>query len=335
MFSDTAAPDTTPVEQLLQICAGGALPRCLHAVANLGVADALDEAPQSAATLAAATGTNADALARALRLLVAHGVFEYRDGLFSHSEASRLLRSDHPRSLRPMVRMFGLPGFWQPISELEYSIRTGLPAADKVLPGGIWGYFAADSEASRIFDEAMTAKGHGQVAGVLACYDFSPFKVIGDIGGGRGHLLQAVLASVPGATGVLFDQAHVIEQASAVASDRLTLQAGDFFTDALPACDAYLVMEVIHNWDDERAHRILDAIRSASAPGARVLLIESIIADDSRPSWPKALDLMMLTVSGKQRSQQEYAALLSGAGFEFTREIDTHAGVSILEAVRG
>ena len=39
----------------------------------------------------------------------------------------------------------------------------------------------------------------------------------------------------------------------------------------------------------------------------------------------------MLTISGKQRTLEEYAALLAGAGFRFTKVVDTGAGVSIVE----
>ena len=167
MITDTVATQATPVDTLLQISGGAVLPRCLHAVANLGIADALGDVPQSAATLAAATGTNSGALERMLRLLSASGVFDYRDGHFGHTAASRLLRADHPQSMRALVRMFGLPAFWPVIGELEHSLRTGLPTAEEVMPGGVWGYLSSNPEASRIFDEAMTAKAYGQVAGVV------------------------------------------------------------------------------------------------------------------------------------------------------------------------
>ncbi len=333
MGTDTGATQATAVDTLLQLSGGAVLPRCLHAVANLGIADALGDAPQSAATLAAATGTNAEALERMLRLLSASGVFEYRDGLFSHTAASRLLRADHPQSMRSLVRMFGLPAFWPVIGELEHSLRTGLPTADKVLPGGVWGYLSANPDASRIFDEAMTAKAYGQVAAVVGAYDFSGFGVIGDIGGGRGHLLQSVLMSTPGARGVLFDQPHVVQQASSARSDRLTLQAGDFFKGDLPVCDAYLLMEVIHDWDDEHATKILKNVRSAAPAHAKLLIIEAIVAENPDPSWPKTLDLWMLAIGGKQRTQHEYAELCTNAGFSFTRQINTAAGVSIIEGI--
>jgi len=301
-------------------------------VANAGVADALDDAPQEVAGLASATGLNADALARVLQLLSANGIFGFRDGLVSHTDASRLLRADHPQSMRPLVRMLGLPAFWSVIGEVEYSLRTGLPADAKVLSGGVWGHLSENAEASRIFDEAMTAKAHAQVPGVTGAYDFSEFKVIGDIGGGQGHLLEAILSRTPSARGVLFDQPHVI-QSYASKSDRLAIQAGDFFKDRLPVCDAYLLMDVIHDWSDEHAIKILRNVRSSAPANAKVLIIEAIVTEDPEASWYKTLDIWMLAIGGKQRTQREHTALLNKASFDFVREIDTQAGASIIEAM--
>jgi hypothetical protein len=333
MITNALTNATAPFDTLIQLAGGAVVPRSLHVIADLGVADVLGDAPQSATALAAATGVQADALDRTLRLLSAYGIFERLDGLYAHTPASRLLRTDHPQSMRSLVRMLGLSAFWNCWGELEYSVRTGLAVTDKVLPGGLWGYLSSHPNEARIFDEAMTGKAHGQVAGVLRAYNFKTFNLIGDIGGGRGHLLQAVLSQAPQARGVLFDQPHVIEAASGVATDRLALQAGDFFKDPLPSCDAYLLMEVIHDWDDERAKAILRAVRSAASRESKILIIEAIVSEDSQPSWPKMLDIWMLGLAGKQRTQREYAALLNAVGLQFTREIDTGAGVSIIEAV--
>ncbi len=322
-----------PVFTVLQIAGGHCLPRCLHVVADLGVADALDETPRTAAHLAASVGAQPDALGRVLRLLAAHGVFEYRGETFSHSPASRLLRTDHPQSLRALARMFGLTINWASWEGLKHTLETGLPAADKVVPGGFWAYFAEHPEAGSIFNAAMVAKAHGQVAGVVAAYDFSGFRRVGDIGGGRGHLLRAVLESVPGAIGVLFDLPNVVREAAGVASERLTLQAGDFFKDPLPICDAYLVMEVIHDWGDEEAVAILKAIRRSAPSDAKLLLIEQIVPDDPGPHWAKTLDIHMLALlGGRQRTREEYEVLCAKAGFVLGRRIDTRAGISILEA---
>jgi hypothetical protein len=302
-------------------------------VADLGVADALEETPRTATDLAASVSAHRDALGRVLRLLAAHGIFEMQGETFRHSPASRLLRTDHPQSMRAFAQMFGLPIFWATYEALEHSVRTGLPAASKVFPEGFWAYLAQRPEEGHVFNAAMGAKAQGAVAGILASYDFSGFDLIGDIGGGSGHLLRAVLDASPNAKGVLFDLPHVIEEDAGVASERLTLQAGDFFQDALPTCDAYLLMEIIHDWGDEESVAILQAVRRAAPPHARLLVIETIVPDDSGPDWSKMLDIHMLALlGGRQRTQQEYEALLVRSGFLFQREIDTRAGISILEA---
>jgi hypothetical protein len=208
-------------------------------------------------------------------------------------------------------------------------------AAQEALPDGFYGYLAADPEASAIPNAAMAAKAHGQVAGVLAVYDFSVFGTVGDIGGGRGHLLRAILEAVPSARGVLFDLPRVIEEVRSLAStERLHLQSGDFFKDALPRCDGYVVMEVIHAFGDADAVKILRAIRQAATPKATLLLIEQMIPATSGPHWAKTLDIHMLALlGGRQRNRQEYVALLDRSGFAFQREIETRAGVAILESV--
>jgi len=142
-----------------------------------------------------------------------------------------------------------------------------------------------------------------------------------------------VLDAVPGATGVLFDQPHVVAEAADAASERLTLQGGDFFKDALPSCDAYLVMEVIHDWGDEESVAILRAIRRPAPSHAKLLLIEEIVPHDPGPDWTKTLDVHMLTLfGGRQRTRREYETLLARGGFSLQCEIVTEGGVSILEA---
>ncbi len=141
-----------------------------------------------------------------------------------------------------------------------------------------------------------------------------------------------MLASASRASGILFDQPPVLEEVASIASSRLGLRPGDFFKDALPVADAYLIMEVIHDWDDEHSAEILGAIRRAAPPHARLLLIEAILPDDPGPNWPKTLDVVMLSIGGRQRTLAEYTALLDRCGFSLEREIPTLAGVSIIEA---
>ena len=182
-----------PAETVLKLSTAYWTSRCLHAVAQFGVADALGDEPEAAAVLAKKTGTNADALHRILRALCNHGIFTLRDGAFSHNAASRLLRSDNPASMRSLARMMGLDFHWDVYRDLVHSLTTGESAGYKVQQGGLFEHLRTHPEDSRLFNEAMVGKSFGQIGPVLGAYDFSPFKTIGDIGGGVGHLLAAIL----------------------------------------------------------------------------------------------------------------------------------------------
>jgi len=143
-----------------------------------------------------------------------------------------------------------------------------------------------------------------------------------------------MLKSTPETKGILFELPHVIEKAKAISSERLQLQAGDFFKDVLPVCDAYVLMEIIHDWGDSQAEAILQAVRRVAPDKARLLLIETLISDHPGPDWARVLDVQMMTIlGGLQRTRQQYEVLLGKTGFTLTQVIDTGAGVSILEAV--
>ncbi len=152
--------------------------------------------------------------------------------------------------MRDYARMFGLPPFWAAFGELEQSVRTGQQVGDKVTAGGLWAYLAQHPEANAIFNATMAAKAHANIGGIIAAYDFSGFKMIGDIGGGRGHLLVRCSMRAPAAKGVLFDQPHVVKDAAAVASPAAYTAGRRLFQGQVPVCDAYVLMEVIHDWSD-------------------------------------------------------------------------------------
>lgn len=326
-------PMENPTAALMELASNFVVPKCLHVVAELGVADALGDEPRDAAQLASAVGANPEALNRALRLLCAYGIFQAHSGGYAHTEASRLLRSDHPHSMRSYVRWIGSEFDWKTIGLLEHSIRTGKPSVNLVAPEGAWKYLANNPQLSRVFDDAMTGRAFGVIAGIVANYDFSSFRTIGDIGGGKGHLLKAVLETVPGAKGILFDQPHVVEPVTNRMNGRLEVQGGDFFKSALPICDAYLIMQVIHDWNDKESIAILSAIRRAAPPHAKLLMVEGLLPEHSGPSWMKMLDIFMLALlDGKERTRRDFEALLTASGFRLERAIDIGMEVAILEA---
>ena len=87
--------------------------------------------------------------------------------------------------------------------------------------------------------------------------------------------------------------------------ERVSLVPGSFF-DGVPAgADAYLLKNVLHDWDDERCAIILRHVRDAASTGARVLIAEAIVERYSRHplAVPADLQMMVACSDGRERSQ--------------------------------
>ncbi len=304
--------------------------RCLHVVTDLGVPDALAGGPRTLASLAGELGVDGAALGRVIRHLAALGVFEFHDGAVHPNAASRLLQSDDQSGLLALTRMLALPIIWDSVRSLEDSVRTGRSGATLVDPDGFFAYLDRHPHESRIYDEGMTSMTRRRIERIVPNYDFAGFGVIADVGGGRGHLLRAILDRTPGATGIVFDRAQVLEGLDP--GDRMTVQAGSFFDGGVPTADAYLLSNIIHDWDDDSAVAILTAIRSAAKPTSRLLLFEFIVPDDAGPFDQTDIDVWMLAlVSGRERRLAEYRTLLERTGWNLLRTIPTKSQ-TILEA---
>jgi hypothetical protein len=325
-----APPASDPAALVADLSRAHIAARCLHVIAECGAADAVGGAGATPAEIAAHTGFNADALDRMLRLLAAHGIFvRTADGRYAHSEASRLLKTDEPGSLRSYVRMGGMPVFWDRFTELGRTAREGRRLHDMA---NLVDYYAAHPEEAAIFNAAMVSKSRTVLPAVADAYDFTPFATIVDVGGGRGHLLKLILERAPHAKGVLFERPHVIDDTRP--AQRLELVGGDFFVDELPAGDLYLLMDLLHDWDDADSARILTAVRRAALPRSRLLIIETLVPETPGPHFGKTLDIIMLAVTGgRERTEAQHAALLTAFGFEPTRVLPTASQYSIVEAV--
>lgn len=331
MESQATAP-SQPFDVIWRLANGATISRCLQVMAELGVADALGDGSLTADELASRCGADADALDRALRLLASEGVFEHDGGEFRNSPASELLRAEHPMGMWSFSRMMGLPIFTGAFVNLERSIRTGRAAAEAVDPRGLWAYFADHPDEAAIFDHTMAAKSAPNTAAIVDAYDFAQFTTIADIGGSRGHLLRAVLESAPGARGVLFDLPVVIDAVESE-HERIELQAGSFMVDPLPAADGYILMNVLHDWPDEDCVKIMQAVRRAAEPGAKVLVIETLIPEDGVDLIGQYADMIMLAMhAGKERTLSQLADIVGRAGFGGATVHETQGLVSIIEA---
>lgn len=90
---------------------------------------------------------------------------------------------------------------------------------------------------------------------------------------------------------------------------------------------------VMHDWSDEHCKAILRNIRRQMPENGRVLVIEQIVASTPELSFAKLLDLEMLalTVGGRERTEAEFAQLFACAGLKLTRVCPTQSPLCVLE----
>ena len=117
---------------------------------------------------------------------------------------------------------------------------------------------------------------------------------------------------------VLSGAAPVLGAAGVI--ERVETVAGDFFQAVPEAGDLYVLSNIIHDWGDADAVRILQACHQAMPDDGRLLIVELVLPDGAEPSMAKLADLEMLalTPGGRQRTISEYAGLLEQAGLRLT-----------------
>ncbi|BAU66095.1 hydroxyneurosporene-O-methyltransferase [Stanieria sp. NIES-3757] len=334
-------PEVPPFMTMVEMISSFWVSRAIYIVAKLGIADLLEEQPQTAEKLAELTDTHAPSLYRLLRALASVGiVVEDERRHFALTPLGDTLRTNAPNSLRFFaIAELGSDHYlgW---GNLLHSIKTGEIAFDNVARMNIWEYYQQHPEDGKPFERAMTNVTKTILETVLTSYDFSGFSRVVDVGGGRGSLLAAILQSNLSVRGVLFDLPTVIDSAKTIFEseglrDRCDLVAGDFFTSVPTGGDAYLLKWIIHDWEEAKALTILKNCHQAMVDGGKLLLFEQVIPTGNEPNFAKLLDLNMLVMTGgRERTEAEYQTLLQLAGFKLTRIVATDSPTSIIEAVK-
>jgi hypothetical protein len=181
-----------------------------------------------------------------------------------------------------------------------------------------------------LFSEAMASYSAARSPPLLAAYDFGSFRLIG---GGTGRLIADILAAHPRTRGILFDLPHVVAGAPPLLAAsgveaRCEVVGGSFFDGVPPGADAYMMVPVLHDWDDERSIAILKSIRKAMAEDAIVLIMVNVLPEKAEAgtavdSYLLDLEMLVNTPGGRERSKSEFSQVLKPAGFGPPRLIQT------------
>jgi hypothetical protein len=315
------------------------LAQMLHVAAELRLAGRLDAGPRPVAELAAECGADAPVLLRLCRALAAFGIFAVDcDGVVSQSARSACLSERAEPTLHHAAMFWPMAGNWAAWGNLEHAIRTGQPAFEATFGKPRFEYLKEHPDEAARFDRYMQHSPDDRHRAVAEAYDFSDAGLVVDVGGGNGALLAAVLAAFPQARGLLFEQPGVLAEAPPPFPedpDRCGSLAGDFFATVPAGGDIYTLSRILHDWSDTRCLQILRNIRAAMTSGARLLVIERILEEGvlTDPShFLTDMHMMVQFPGARERTQAEYAALLSDSGFRLDRVLATCASAHVMEA---
>ncbi|KAF7354097.1 hypothetical protein MVEN_01097100 [Mycena venus] len=296
------------------------LSSCLRVASELDVVELLREAgPKgaNAADIAAVCKVDAGIMARILRLLATHHVFqEVAPGVFANNRLSSVLdkgKSTSALRSNPADRLTGSSGV---AAMAEHSADLGAKSAaylleamtttpgedsklafniafDTTEPLYMWMQEPQNRLPADRFSVAMT--GAEPAENILQGFDWSKLPSGGrvvDVGGGIGHVSLMIAKRYPHLRAVNQDLGQAIEISKAhwketfpehLEKGLAEFQVHDFFAPQ-PVKDAavFLLRGILHNWPDAQAVVILRSLRSAALPSTRLVIGERILPLASR-----------------------------------------------------
>jgi hypothetical protein len=326
--------------EVLDLILGYQISQSIHVAAVLGLADLLGAGRRTSTELAAAAGVHPASLYRLMRALSAVGLFHEDDrGRFGLTPRGDALRSDVPGSCAPTARFYGGRSAWVAWGNLLHAVRTGATAFDNVHGKSVWAHRSERAEDSDSFDRAMAASAARFAEALLSVCDFGRFATVVDVGGGDGTLLASILAANSRIRGTLFDQPRAVTRAVASldalgVSDRCEVLSGDFFARIPGGADAYLLKNILHDWDDEASAKILRACHAAMRSDSRLLICEHVMGAPNTCARGKLMDLNMLVMTGGQeRELAGFVSLLQRSGLRLLSVTPTSTPLSVIEAM--
>lgn len=319
-----------PQPKVLDLIFGRWRSQILYTGVKLGIFDALSKGPKKATAIAHELGLDPNHTYRLMRALGALELLvEDREQTFSLTEAGERLRSDHPHTLRGVTLLEEGPEHYAIWKHLPDMIRDGKQNAFvREFDRMAFDHANHDPDYAGVFDGAMSSYSGNQASWVLEAlqsYDFSKISHMCDVGGGQGFMVCQILQKYPHLKGTVLERPEVISDPDRLwaqrmgMSDRCEYKAGNMF-EAVPSADAYMMKLILHDWNDDECVQILQNQYRAANAGGRVFLVEHVIPDPNTPHFSKLFDIhMMCWGTGRERTEEEYAALLQKAGWEYRK----------------
>ncbi len=332
-----AVSTSRPQTRALAAISGLWMSRLVGFAAKTCLFDTVAACDGDPAEIARATGLAIDPLVRALEGLVHLGFLAKADERYALTDTGRLLCAGPDGGFRDMAVLWNdyFDGAW---SELDTTLRTGQSGFEAHFGEPLFARIGRDPAAAKHFDAAMRGLSR-LIAQEASAAIAARVRAIGhssicDVGGGDGTLIAALAGQNPALQCLLFEQPHVVGANAAALKKRDVATAGGSFFESVPEADAHILSNVLHDWSDDDALRILKTVRQAQTPRSTLFVLEMMLGGDSEPLLARSTDLnMMVLTGGRERTKCAFEALLHAAGYRIIGVQPLAELTCLLEAV--
>ncbi|KAM9970749.1 hypothetical protein ACTFIR_002613 [Dictyostelium discoideum] len=341
--------------------------QCLSVVFTLKVMDYLKDGPKTIRELSQLTKSSEKNLFRVMRALTQEHIFNYNqiNQTFSLNSCSKLLTSPPPPPPPPsssssspfdqngvlstndeelgcIFSMLSYPTFIDAWRSLKECIESGVSGFQAKHGMTFFQYIdEKDTYIKKIFDSAMRQRNYATKihTQIINGYDFSKFKKVCDIGGGIGFLgFEIVNHNANTCVCVLeleetvrngLEQSKVDEKKQRIIEEqRLIFKTGNMFIPrSIPSANLYIMMQVIHDWNNNDAIKILSSVastmrmeRNQTGQSPKLLIIDSILDDNinndtyKRSCIPDII--MMAIVGGEERTLSQWSHIIKESSLQ-------------------
>lgn len=198
--------------------------------------------------------------------------------------------------------------------DLDKSIKTGKSFFQNNYGVDFFNYINEDKDKLDHYQNAMFAYAKDDYQSITDKIDFNHHKSIMDVGAGYGAAITRIKESFPLLDCYLFDLPSVIDNCD-IKND-VILKAGNFFVAIPNVSEAIILSRILHDWNDEKAHQILENTYDALPKNGYLYIIEN--CSDKIETDLSLLSLNMLAICESfERSSYEYIAMANKSGFIF------------------
>lgn len=301
---------------------------------DLGLYELFREGPASIEQVCARTNLQKRPVAALLAANACIGILGVREGqYFLYDSLREFVLEGGKARWRPKIPA---PGEDQNYDVWKQAVLSGQPVTGEEPP-----WIAHPHQAPGVTAFAPGRQGWRSLwGGALAeAFDFSPYRLVVDLGGATGGVLVGLASCYPDLQGVVMDLPYSQESAAAAlqesgVGDRVRFQAGDFFASPYPeGAEVYFMSHILHDWDDEHCLLLLRRCYEALPAGGPVIVMEFLLDEDKAGRLLAVFQWFGLLggTLGDQRTGGEITALMAQVGFRDMeiRQVDTEHSIVV------